>query len=644
MSNDDPGEHVQALERKLAELEERDQQFRSFMSNIPGACYRTDARSHATVFLSEQIADICGYSVAEFMAPGGPTCYGLIHPDDRERADRIYAAALARRAPFEVEMRFRHKDGGYRWVLERGRGAFGADGKVDFYDGVFVDITERHAILDRLHDSERQFKTLIQNIPGSCYRASAGAPYHLEYLSDTFTEVTGYPVSEFVGADRKSDVELIVEEDRDLVRSTIDEALAARRPFSMEYRIRHKDGSIRWMLEQGRGVFDEAGTLLHVDGVVFDVTDRVKAGERAKLLETAIECSDDAIEISDADFRIRYVNPAFERMTGLAATDVRGKTSDVLLRDGENANIGEALKAGKVWQGELIARHKDGGIIHQDAIISPIRDRTGAVVSYIAVKRDVTERRRMEKDLRQALDRANAAMDKLAQQERMATIGKVAATVSHELRNPLTAILTSTALLRRRAEADVVRTLDRIERNVERCTDIITDLLAFTEPEALQRDPTAVDDWLATLLDQHRLPDGIALARQLSCPGIAAIDRRLLGLAIGNLVENAAAALRDPSWQPPPGHRPAIVVRSESVGANCLITITDNGPGLGADVMPRAFEPLFTTRGFGVGLGLPIARQIVQQHGGSLTLHNGDAGGAVAIISLPRQTSAQAAA
>jgi len=373
--------------------------------------------------------------------------------------------------------------------------------------------------LAELQEREQQFKTLVQNIPGSCYRASAQVPYHLEYLSDAFTEVTGYPVSEFVGADRKSDVELIFEDDRDFVRTAIDEALAARRPFSMEYRIRHKDGSIRWMLEQGRGVFDEAGTLLHVDGVVFDITEKVKA-----------------------------------------------------------------------------------------------------------------------------LDQANAAMEKLAQQERMATIGKVAATLSHELRNPLTAILTSTALLRRRAEGDVVRTLDRIERNVERCTDIATDLLAFTEPEALQREPTAIDEWLAQLLEQQRRPEGIVIEKQLAGAGIAAIDRRQLWLAIGNLVENAVAALRDPVWQPPAGHRPTIVLRSETAGADCLLTISDNGPGLSADVMPRAFEPLFTTRGFGVGLGLPIARQIVQQHGGSLTLHNGGAGGAVAILSLPRQMSAQAAA
>jgi PAS domain S-box-containing protein len=373
--------------------------------------------------------------------------------------------------------------------------------------------------LAELQEREQQFKTLVQNIPGSCYRASAGAPYYLEYLSDAFTEVTGYPVSEFVGADRKSDVELIFEEDRDFVRTAIDEALAARRPFSMEYRIRHKDGSIRWMLEQGRGVFDEAGTLLHVDGVVFDITEKVKA-----------------------------------------------------------------------------------------------------------------------------LAQANAAMEKLAQQERMATIGKVAATVSHELRNPLTAILTSTALLRRRVEGDVVRTLDRIERNVERCTDIAMDLLAFTEPEALQREATAIDEWLGGLLEQQRRPDNIVIEKQLAGAGIAAIDRRQLGLAIGNLVENAIAALRDPVWQLPAGHRPTIVVRSETAGTNCLLTISDNGPGLTSDVMARAFEPLFTTRGFGVGLGLPIAHQIVQQHGGSLTLHNGDGGGAVAIVSLPRQISTQAAA
>ena len=150
--------------------------------------------------------------------------------------------------------------------------------------------------------------------------------------------------------------------------------------------------------------------------------------------------------------------------------------------------------------------------------------------------------------------------------------------------------------------------------------------------------------WLAAVLAGQRLPDGIELTTQLSCGSIAAIDPRQLALAITNLIENAAAALRDPSWQAPPGHRASIVVRSETVGANCLLTVRDNGPGIQADLIARVFEPLFTTRSFGVGLGLPIARQIVQQHGGTLALHNGTDGGATAILALPRQTNAQAAA
>jgi signal transduction histidine kinase len=253
----------------------------------------------------------------------------------------------------------------------------------------------------------------------------------------------------------------------------------------------------------------------------------------------------------------------------------------------------------------------------------------------------------MEKELRQALDRANAAMQQLAQQERMATIGKVAATVSHELRNPLTAILNSTILVRHQAGAagdDVGRTLDRIERNIERCTSIIMDLLAFTEPKALKPEPTAIDDWLAQVLEQVALPQGITLEKRLSCGATATIDRDQLGAAIGNLVENAAAALRDASWRPPAGHGATIVVRTESAGDNLVITVRDNGPGLSADVLPRAFEPLFTTRGFGVGLGLPIAGQIVQQHGGTLTLENEPGGGAVAIVSLARHIGTQAAA
>jgi len=643
-------ERVRALEAELERLRYSEELFRSLVSNIPGACYRTDAATHTTLHLDESIVEIIGYRPVEFMGPNGLTLYGLIHPDDRPLADAAYAAAMARRDSFEVELRFLHKDGIYRWVMERGRGIFDAEGRLAFYDGIFFDVTDRRLMFERLSASERQFKTLIENIPGSCYRASARQPYHLEYLSEAFTEVTGYPVAEFVGPNTASDERLILPEDVKMVRETIDEALAARRPFMIEYRIRHKNGSVRWMLERGQGIFDENGDLLHVHGVVFDVTDRVAANERARLLEAAVECTEDTIEITGADFRLRYVNPAFERTTGLTPGQVLGKTPGSLLRSGhlDDAHydtIAATLGAGQVWQGELITPHPDGRTIFQDATISPIRDAAGQIQNFVAVKRDVSERRRMEDALRAALDRANEATDRAAAQERLATIGQIAATVSHELRNPLTAIRTSTALLRTQAASpESRRALERIERGVLRCTAIIQDLLAFTEPEALRTEATILDDWLESVLNGIDLPAEVDMTMELVSGDVLAIDRRQLALAVGNLVENAAAALTDPHWTPATGHRRRIEVHCGRGEGGPLLTIRDNGPGIPPDLMGRVFEPLFTTRSFGVGLGLPIARQVVEEHGGALTLESEPGAGTAVTMRLPRETKARAAA
>lgn len=242
---------------------------------------------------------------------------------------------------------------------------------------------------------------------------------------------------------------------------------------------------------------------------------------------------------------------------------------------------------------------------------------------------------------------AEAARQAAADQKHLATIGKVAATVSHELRNPLAAIRTSTALLRASADSALPehrRALDRIERSVQRCSNIIQDLLTFTEPKALRREATALDEWIEALLRGLDLPSGIELAVELSNGGILAIDRQRMGVAVGNLLNNAAAALTDPDWTPPPGYQRRIELVSLQDDEGSELTVRDNGPGIAPHVLARAFEPLFTTRNFGVGLGLPIARQIVEAHGGSLTLQSSPGDGTAARLWLPRATLAKAAA
>jgi signal transduction histidine kinase len=238
-----------------------------------------------------------------------------------------------------------------------------------------------------------------------------------------------------------------------------------------------------------------------------------------------------------------------------------------------------------------------------------------------------------------------AAQDQLMHNERLATLGQVAGTVSHELRNPLAVIRNSMAVARQlmtERPAGVDRALDRADRNISRCARIIDDLLEFTQAPELNRQPTPLDEWLGEVLDRHVLPDGIALHRDLTCASSVALDRARFDQVITNLLDNGAQALVDPGWTPPEGTRPTINLSAEAAGPLVRLSISDNGPGIAPEQLPKIFLPLFTTKSFGVGLGLPTVRQIVEQHGGTIDVTSRPGEGASFVIWLPRLAGAPA--
>jgi signal transduction histidine kinase len=187
----------------------------------------------------------------------------------------------------------------------------------------------------------------------------------------------------------------------------------------------------------------------------------------------------------------------------------------------------------------------------------------------------------------------------------------------------------------------VERALERVDRNIERCTAIIAAMLEFTHEKEITRAPTPIAAWLAELLASHPLPEGIALERDLRASDEVAIDRERFQQAVLGIVDNAVQALQDPAWAPPDNYPRRMTVRVESAGPHVRLSIIDNGPGIPPDVLPRIFEPLFTTKGFGVGLGLPTVRQIVEKHGGTIDVTSAGAGGTTVTVWLPRHGDAQ---
>ncbi len=641
--------------RMEEELRASQVKFETMLDNIPGACFRCAHDAADTMeFISDAIEQIAGYPASDYIASRVRSYASIIHPDDYPLLLAPVNEAVAERRQYTIEYRILHRDGSIRWVYEKGQGVYADDGTCLHIDGAIFDITERRRMEEELRASQVKFETMLGNIPGACYRCALDDFDTMEFISDAIADISGYPASDFLGNKVRSYSSITHPDDIALGDTALREAVAQRRQYAIEYRIIHRDGSIRWVHERGQGVFAPDGTVLHLDGAIFDVTERHHFEEELKRAETyltdALESIGEGFILWDADERLVLCNGKYREFFAPSADLMMpGTKFEKIVRAAvARGQYPAAAEDPEAWIQERLRRHRaaEGGFELQlaDGRWLRVTDRHTTGGGTVGIRADITERKKVEFELRAANDSLKAAMDKLANTERLATIGQVAATVSHELRNPLGAIRNSMAVIHRLTAGKnlgVERALERADRNVERCASIISDLLEFTRRKELERVPTPIAGWLDALLSEHPLPEGVELLRDLRAAGEAAIDREKFRQAMINLIDNAAQALEDPAWQPGADHPRRITLRAESAGPHLRLTVADTGPGIAADILPRIFEPLFTTKSFGVGLGLPTVRQIVEQHGGTIDLESSPGAGTSFTIWLPRSGEAE---
>ena len=240
-------------------------------------------------------------------------------------------------------------------------------------------------------------------------------------------------------------------------------------------------------------------------------------------------------------------------------------------------------------------------------------------------------------------ERARAAVEaQLLKRERLSLLGRLTASVAHELRNPLSTIRNTLYAVGEATVAgglDLTRQMRRLHRTIDRCDGIITDLLDYAGTRELVASPARLDPWLDELLSGQRVPENVAVERLLAAPGaVVSIDHDRLHCAIVKVFENAIEALVET-----PGLAERRVTVSTAIREGAEIVIADTGPGIEPNILPRVFEPLFSTRSFGTGLGLATAKQIVENHGGDITIGRSAEGGTCVIIRLPLAVARNAA-
>lgn len=150
---------------------------------------------------------------------------------------------------------------------------------------VGIDITERKQAEEALRQSEERFRSLVSNIPGAIYRCQYEPDLTMEFISDAIAEISGYPATEFIHNQTRTYASIIHPDDRDLVSVVIDHALIIQEPFNVEYRVLHQDGTLRWVVEQGRGIFDAQDNPSYLDGAIFDITERKQSEEALRQSE-----------------------------------------------------------------------------------------------------------------------------------------------------------------------------------------------------------------------------------------------------------------------------------------------------------------------------------------------------------------------
>jgi PAS domain S-box-containing protein len=472
---------------------------------------------------------------------------------------------------------------------------------------------------EALRESEEKFRAIFEDSKDGIILVDEDSrKFHT--CNKAFCDMVQYTVDEVrqlgvMDVHPEEDVPWIIEEFDRRARSETEKEI--------DIPVKRKDGSVFWAAVKSSPV--TISGKKYVFGNFRDVTERRKAEETLARLGMAVGQAPEAIIMTDREGTILYVNPAFERISGYSGEEAVGKTPRIL-RSGKQdesfyREIWHTLKRGEVWTGHFINRKKDGSLYEEDATISPVRDSSGNIVSFVGVMRDVTQLLSLEKQVRTA--------------QKMEAVGTLAGGIAHDFNNALTGIVGFGELLRMRLAGDgqALHDLDEILRCAERAATLTRHLLTFARRQVIEPVNMNLSALVADLMKLIGKVVGehieVKTSLNKNVPTIFA-DRGQIEQVVMNLCLNARDAM-------PEGGR--LVVETEDVyleeeyvrqnpymktGRYAMLTVSDMGVGMDEKTRERVFEPFFTTKGpdKGTGLGLAMVYGIVKQHGGFIHLYS----------------------
>jgi PAS domain S-box-containing protein len=591
---------------------------------------------------------ISGYSREEVAGHG--KIWEWLYPDEeyRKQLTNMVAEVIQRgRVEEDFETRIRCKDGQIRIISWNERNLLDEHGKAIGSIAIGRDVTERKRMQEELEryskhleelvaertkelrESEEKYRSLVENIPDVAWTTDRDG--RTVFVSPNVIKVSGRTPEEIYAAGGTLWLERMHPDDKERVKEAYEALFARNEPYDVEYRIQRKDGEWVWFHDRSVATYEKDGQQ-YADGLLSDTTGRKRAEQLVeegmlRLRESEAKFRGlydsirDGILANDVSGRIYECNRAFENMVGYSLDELRKmKWQDITPKHYLELEEGivreQMLERGFSGYVEKEYIRKDGSKVPVEVAASIVRGTGGKPDMIWCIIRDMTERKQMQ--------------DALLRAERLAAIGELAAMVGHDLRNPLTGIGGATYYLRMklgsRIEGKEKEMFNLIERDIEHADNIVNDLLEYSKELRLELTETTAKSITRDSLILARVPKRIRVVDSTEDEPRITLDAEKMKRVFVNLIRNAVDAM-------PEGG--TLTITSSKSNGKLQISFNDTGVGMSAETMGELWNPLFTTKARGIGLGLPIAKRMVEAHGGSISVESKVGKGATFTVMLP---------
>jgi PAS domain S-box-containing protein len=495
-------------------------------------------------------------------------------------------------------------------------------------------------IFPEQRDLSLQLVSLMNNVPGAVYR---GMPdWTVPVMSANIEKIVGHSSEEF-SSGKKLWHEIVHPEDQDMLKRRLLGAVRSReRVLRLEYRLLHRDGSVRWVADRRQMIYGEDGKLRWVDGLILDITDRKRSDVALRLTQFTVDRGSEATYWMSRDGSLIYVNDRACEALGYSREELLSMKIQEINPDFPPERWPyhwDELRKRRIFSAESTHRAKDGHLIPVEITANYI-EFDGKEYNCVYA-RDITDRKRAEEESRRL-------QAQLIKAQKMEAIGHLAGGIAHDFNNLLTGILGYANLLslKEGVEPEVAKAAGIIQRSAEKASQLTAQLLGFAEQGKNLTVPVELGRVIASVsgvLERTQDPR-IRIVTSLRPEGGCVLgDPSQLDQVVMNLAINACDAMPrggQLKFTAEPATLDEAFCRERewmSPGKYLLLSVSDTGVGISPENLERIFAPFFTTKtqGKGTGLGLSMVFGIVKNHGGCVDVRSEAGVGSVFRVFLP---------